>query len=208
MVLPIPVGACASTQRPLLLALKTVSARWRWPSYAFRAVGQLLFCPGDEAFALGREQCRQRLRRAGFAQHGFGLAGDVEIHQREMDFGQPQLLAQQVTIHAQLCPVQMAVVVAHAGKLAAVGLDLFEQVLLRVVAVGPSAHMQRPEVARKADLGLIARPAPRADHGVSGHAFLGGGGGREAQVEVALLGGKFAQRAHGDHVTQAASSDH
>jgi hypothetical protein len=40
--------------------------------------------------------------------------------------------------------------------------------------------------------------AARRHHGVAGDAFLGGGRGREAQVEVALLGRELAQGAHGD----------
>jgi hypothetical protein len=43
--------------------------------------------------------------------------------------------------------VQVAVVVGHASELAAVGLDFLDQVLVRVVAVGAAAHVQRAVVA-------------------------------------------------------------
>ena len=48
-----------------------------------------------------------------------------------------------------------------------------------------------------------AGAAPTDHHAVSGHTLGGGGRGGEAQVEVTLLGGELAQRAHGHGVAHA-----
>jgi hypothetical protein len=169
-------------------------------------VRQLLCGPRHEAFALVRKQRGQVGGALRFAQHRLLAAADVVVDQRQVHLGQLARLAQQVAVHAQLRPVQVAVVGGDAGKLAAVGLDLFKQVLRRVVAVGAAAHRERPVLAAERHLGLVAGTAPAGDDTMSGDAFLGCGRGREAQVEVALFGGELAQRPHCNDVTQAACS--
>src|SRR5690606_35854708 len=49
-------------------------------------------------------------------------------------------------------------------------------------------------------LGLVLRTAARLHQRMALDALLRRGRGREAQVQVALLGGEFAQRAHGDGI--------
>ena len=83
------------------------------------------------------------------------------------------------------------------------GLDLFQQAKLGVEAIGAAADRQPLELADQWQLGDIIRAAPGHHRGVPGHAFLRGGRGGEAQVEVTFLGGELAQLAHGD--TQAQS---
>ncbi|MNP29666.1 hypothetical protein D3C76_1227000 [compost metagenome] len=101
--------------------------------------------------------------------------------------------------------MQQAVVLRDARHVAAVGLDLFQQVFQRVESIGAAADHQSGILATQRQLGDVADAAPRDHGGVTGDAFLGGGRRGETQVEVALLGGEFAQRAHGDGIGHAAS---
>jgi hypothetical protein len=104
--------------------------------------------------------------------------------------------------------VQVAVVVGDAGELAAEGLHLLDQVLVRVVAVGAAAHVQQAVVAFERDFGAVMLAPPRRHHGVAGDAFEGGGGGREAQVEVALFCRELAQGPYSNGVAGQAASCH
>ena len=159
-------------------------------------MGQFLFGPAHETLALPGEQRGQFLAAAGFLQHRFLLAANVEIHQRQVDLRQPFLLAHQVAIDAQLRPVQVAMIVGQAGKLAAIGLHFFQQLAPGIVAVGPTPHVQRAVLCRQRHFALVALAAPLRHDGVTGDTFLGGGCGRKAQVEIALFGSEFAQGAH------------
>ena len=132
----------------------------------------------------------------GLGDDGFPLAGDVEIHQRDLHAVQLQLLAQQPRIHLGLRPVKLAVVIGQFFDTAPVGFDLFKPLEFWVVAIGPAANLQVPITAADGHLPLVVRVAPRCDFGMACHALLGGGRRREAQVKVPLLGREFTQRAY------------
>ncbi|MNN88862.1 hypothetical protein D3C81_2065990 [compost metagenome] len=99
--------------------------------------------------------------------------------------------------------MQQPVVLRDARDVAAVGLDLLQQVGQRVVAVGAAAHQQTRIFATQRQLGDVGLIAARDHGGMPSDAFLRGRRGGEAQVEVAFLGGEFAKRAHGDGVGHA-----
>ena len=65
---------------------------------------------------------------------------------------------------------------------------------------GAAAHAQMPEFAGEADFGAIGGAAPCGNRRMAGHAFLRRGRRREAQIEIALFGGEFAEGAHGHGV--------
>jgi hypothetical protein len=94
--------------------------------------------------------------------------------------------------------VQRAVVRANRLEVAAGGLDLLQPAALRVVAVGPAAHLQTAEARTQAQLAFVVRAAPALHQAVAGHAFLRAGCGHEAQVQVAGPGGEGAQGLDGD----------
>ena len=96
--------------------------------------------PGNKAVALQCKETPQIIRLEGLTIGRFFLADHVEVHHRQVDLFQRQLGAQQPAVHLGLSPVQAAVVVRDAGDIAAVGLDLFQQVLRGVVAVGPAGY--------------------------------------------------------------------
>ena len=73
---------------------------------------------------------------------------------------------------------------------------------MRIVAIGAAAHVQILVVARQTQLGLVAFVAARSHQRMAGDAFLYTRRGREKKVQVALLGGEFAQRPNGNDVTQ------
>ncbi|CAM5580660.1 hypothetical protein SSTU70S_03028 [Stutzerimonas stutzeri] len=173
-----------------------------------RAVGHLLLGPGEEARALRLEELAQLVGAVTFDQQRFLLAEHVEIHQRQLDFRQSARLAEQPAVDLGLRPMQQAMVGRLAGEVAAEGLDLLQAVALRIVAIGPTAHGERTERAFQGDFALVAHAPARGDLGVTGDAFQRGGRGREAQVEIALLGGELAERPHGNPIVHAALSAH
>ena len=88
------------------------------------------------------EERSERRSLVRFHQHGLFLGDHIEIHQRHAQAIQPARLAQQMPIHPRLRPMHGAVVVAHAVQPAAIGLDFFELVGHRVIAVGAAADQQ------------------------------------------------------------------
>ncbi|SPU50787.1 Uncharacterised protein [Bordetella trematum] len=168
-------------------------------------MGCLALSPGEIGIAQGSEMRRQRLRLALLGQHGLSQGVDVDIHQGQREPLQAARLAQQMPIDQQLGPVQCALIVAHGLQTPAVGLDLFKLAGLRVVAIGAPAHRQRAMLARQRNLALVVGAAPFGHGCVPGHALLGTGRRREAQVQVAAAGRELAQAAHG-HAQAHASS--
>ncbi|MDT4831904.1 hypothetical protein FQZ97_654350 [compost metagenome] len=164
---------------------------------ACAGMGQLLFGPGDEALALLLEEGSQVAGPVALGEQGFLLAADIEIDQRQFDLRQRLLLAEQPAVDLELCPMQLPVVGRHALEVAAVGLHFLQAALRRVVAIGATAYPQRTELAAEGQLGLVALATAAGHQDMAGHAFLGGGCGREAQVEVAAFRGEFAECTHG-----------
>lgn len=161
--------------------------------------------PLHEAAALLVE-VRPQLGGAGTdLETGFLVAVHVQVDQRQVYRFQPALAAHQPAIDPGLCPVQLPVVVRLAGQVAAMGLDLFQAVARRDVAVGTSAHLQIAENALQCHLRLVALAPPRNYPPVPGNALLGSGRRGETQVEVTDLGREFAKRAHRDLVGHAAA---
>ena len=74
------------------------------------------------------EKQSQLWRAEGLDQTGFLFADDVEVHQRQIDPGQFQLLAHQPAVDLRLCPVQLAVVGGLFTQVAAVGFDFFQAI--------------------------------------------------------------------------------
>jgi hypothetical protein len=91
----------------------------------------------------------------------------------------------------------------HARKVAAMRLDFLDQVLVAIVAVGTAAYMQRAEIARQAQLGLVMFTAAARDDAVAGNALLRRRRRREPQVQVAGLGREFAQGPYGHDIAGA-----
>ncbi|MNN37138.1 hypothetical protein D3C81_1510720 [compost metagenome] len=170
------------------------------PGIARLTVGDLALGPLQEAPATGLEEGAQGGGVVALLLHAFALAQDVEIDHGDVDPGQPARLAQQPAVDLGLRPVQCPVVGGHLDPFAAHGLDFLEPVGGGVVAIGAAPHVQSFEHAGEGYLRFIARPAPARDHAVARYAFLCGGRGREAQVEIARLGRELAQRPHGNRV--------
>ena len=101
--------------------------------------------------------------------------------------------------------MQLAMIVRLASQVTSVGLDFFEAVAGRVIAVGASAHAQGFELPFQGDFRFIARAPPGNHAPVAFDAFLGCGRRREAQVQVTHLGAELAQRPYGHAVAHAAS---
>jgi hypothetical protein len=138
----------------------------------------------------------------------FLVAGDVEIDQCQFEFIEPACLTQQPAIDLRLRPMQLAMIGGLAFQVAAKGLDLFQAIARRVVAIGTAAHAQLPVLPLQGDLALVAVATPGGDLDVPGDAFQRGGRGREAQIQIADLGGEFAERAHRDPIAHAMASAH
>jgi hypothetical protein len=173
---------------------------------ARRAMRLFLHGPIEKPLALFDEENLQFTRGMRLRQQRFLLSAYVEVHQRHRQFAEPARAAQQMTIDERLRPMQRAVVGGHPFERAAMGLDLFQAVRRRVVAVGAAAHGQAAMRARQRDLAFIAARAPPGDRHVARHAFERRGRGRKAQIEIAAPRGEFAHRPHGDHVSHAAAS--
>ncbi len=218
-VLPMPVGACAinglrhaprDTPRRQLalpaaeLAMRKLQGAER--GVARGAVRLFLHGPVEEALALLDEENLQLTRGVRFDQHRFLLAADIEVDQRDRQFGEPAGAAQQIAVHLRLRPVQRAVIGGHPFERAAIGLDLFQPVRSGIVAVGAAAHGQAAMRAGQRDLGFIAAGARPATVTWPADAFQRGRRGREAQIEVAAPGRELAQRAHGDDVGHVRAS--
>ncbi len=93
-------------------------------------------------------------------------------------------------------------------QIPAEGFDFFQAVPRRVVAIGAAAHHEFSVLALQSHFTFVALAAPGADLGVAGDAFQRGGRGCEAQVQIADLGGEFAERAHRDPIAHAMTSAH
>jgi hypothetical protein len=135
-----------------------------------------------------------------FGEDGLLLAANIEVDEGNADLLQVEQFAAQPAVDARLRPVQMPMVVGNGAELAAIRLDLFHLVQAGVVTVRPAANLQGTEGIGEAQFGLVALAATSGDELMPRHALLRGGRRREAQVEVAALGGELAQRAYRDGV--------
>ena len=169
------------------------------------AVRRLLRGPGQEALALLLEEGAQVGGGAGLDQQRLVLRVDVVVDERHVQPGKAALRAQQCAVAPGLRPVQRAPVLRHGMQVAAVGLDLLQATGVGVEPVGAAAHHEVAVPARQPDLRLVALAAPRRDHGMARHALQRGGRGREAQVEIPLLGSELAKGADGDRVCHSLS---
>ena len=130
--------------------------------------------PIDKPFALLDKKYLQRSRATQLREHGFFLAGNIEVHEGDMQFGKPMHLTQQMAVDQRLGPVQDTMIGRHRIEVAPIRLDLFQPVDRRIVAACP----------------------PRSDARMARDSLLGRWCGCEAQVEVAAPGRKLAERAH------------
>ena len=141
--------------------------------------------------------------RVVLAQHGFALVVQVEVDQRQLDGRMPAGLTHQMAVNLCLRPVQALLLGGDRLKLAAIGLDLFNEVPSGVITVGPTAHGQWAVLAAADHLAPGVGPPPAGHQCMAGQAFLPGGGRTKAQVEVASAGGEFAQFTHAHHIAGA-----
>ena len=167
---------------------------------AFLAVGRLLFRPGQKTRTLQLEEFAQRLRPEALAQNRFLLADDIEVHHRQIHFLQIQLRTQQPAVDLDLRPVQQPVILRNAADIAAVRLDLFQQVLVGIVTVRPATDLQVLKAAAQCQFAQVGCATPRCHRAMPGHALLGSGRRGEAQIQIPFLGSELAQTAHGDAV--------
>ena len=70
------------------------------------AVLHFLLGPAEEERALLVEERLQIGRLEALIEQGLALADDIEVHQRQVDFAQSQLLAHQPAVHLDLGPMQ------------------------------------------------------------------------------------------------------
>ena len=98
----------------------------------------LLPRPVQEQRALLIEELLKAWRLESLVQYGFASADDIEVHQRQVNVIEPEFLAHQPAIHLDLGPVQLPMVGGLGGEVATVGLDFFQAVGVRVVAVRPA----------------------------------------------------------------------
>ncbi|MNH11283.1 hypothetical protein D3C79_707920 [compost metagenome] len=162
---------------------------------------QLLFGPVQEDRALAVEVLLKLQRTAALFDQGLAVAVDIQVHQGQVDFAELTLLAEQPAIDSGLGPVQLPMIIRLARQVAAVGLDFLQAIELRVIAVGPAAHLQGAKLPFKADLSLESRPTPGHHPLMAADALLGRGRRSEAQVQIAHLGAELAQCSHCHAIT-------
>ena len=163
---------------------------------AGQAVRTLAPGPVGVAPAQGIHGLGQFIARVPGLMNRLPAAVDVVVHQRNVQAVQLQLFAQHPSVHAGLCPVQCLAVGSDQGRIAPVGLDLFQPAGIRVPAVGPTLDAQAMTHRAQADLALVPGTAPGGDGGVPFDAVDTAGRGREAQVQVTGAGTEVAQHTH------------
>ncbi len=104
--------------------------------------------------------------------------------------------------------MQLSMVGGHRIQIATEGFDFLQLVAYRIEAVGTTTHVQMLELAVQADFRLVFGATARLDQCVSGNAFLRRRRWREAQIEIAFLGGELTQCPHRDDILHAGSSVH
>ena len=137
------------------------------------------------------EECLQVISLKPLAEQRLVLADNVEVHQRQDNLRQPELLAHQPAVDLDLGPVQLPVVGRLFVQVAAIGFHLFQLVAVRVVAIRPAPDFQLLVFALQRDFILVMGAAPRGHGAVADNPFLGTGRRGKTQVEVADLGGEF-----------------
>ncbi len=172
------------------------------------AMRHFLLGPVDEALALHLEKGTQRFGREGLDDCRFLLRDDVVVNQGDAQRWQAAGLAQQPAVHLRLRPVQLTMVVRLTGEVAPVGLDLFQAVCCRVVAIRAATYLQVAVVAFQRHFPFIAFATASRDLPMAGDTFLRGGRGGETQVQIALLGGELAERANGDPIAHGDAPAH
>jgi hypothetical protein len=130
-------------------------------------------------------------------QHRLPLTCDIEVHERKPDLREISRLAHQPAVDLHLRPVQMPVIGRHTIEIAAIGFELFELVLLRVVTIRAAANAQRAVLAGEPDFCFVVFATTRGDERVARDAFHCRRRRREPQVQISLFRCEFAQRAHG-----------
>ncbi|UUZ66139.1 hypothetical protein LP417_07395 [Polaromonas sp. P1-6] len=115
----------------------------------------------------------QQCSRKALGQRCFLQAGNIKIHQRQVDLFKAFFNAQQPAVNFELCPVQLPAVLGHSVQVTAKGFDLLKLVALRVIAIGPAAHLQGFVFTFQADFGLVLTTPARRHQCMARHTFLG-----------------------------------
>src|SRR3990167_9298385 len=109
---------------------------------ALAAMLALVLGPANIAAALQLEKLTQLIRADGQGEGGFVLGNNVEVDYRQIDLWHVALLAEQPAVDLGLGPVQQAMIFRDAADITPVGLDLLQQVFIRVVTVRAAAYLQ------------------------------------------------------------------
>src|SRR5690606_20203621 len=104
-----------------------------------------------------------------------------------------------------LCPVQAAMILWNTPQIAAEGFYFFKSINTRVVTIGTAAHVQVAVVALQRHFLFVIAAATCRHRYMPGDTLLRGGGGRKANIEIAALRGKLAQRPHRDRIAHPCS---
>ena len=133
---------------------------------------------------------------AGVGEPGGLAGGHIQVHQAHVDAIKPSALAQEPAIDLDLRPVQGAVVGGLAGQVTTMGFVFVHPVQGGVVAVSPAPHREVLPGGLQGQFGFVGGRFLTAQPVVARLPLLGGGRGREAQVEVPGFGRKFTQLTH------------
>jgi len=122
------------------------------------------FGPCQKALAQGLEERLQVRRGALLMQRWrFHLLVDVEVHERHRQDRQPELPARHRPVDLRLRPVQMSMVDRHEVEVALEGLDLLQQLPIRVKAA-PAATSQISASSSSSEASPFWEPFPTRPH--------------------------------------------
>ena len=202
-----PVGGCA-VDRFGQFALSGAERVFRKRQACQRRVASgtvrcLLLRPGEEGRAALRQDLVQLVGAEDLPQFNFGLARDIEVDERQGDFGQATAAAEERAVGLQLRPMQLPPVFRDVVRVSADGLDLLQAAAPRVIAVGAAANAQSAHGGLQRDLGLVVLPTALRDRALTRQSLECCRGGREAPVQVAALRRELAEFADGDGVGPA-----
>src|SRR5687767_14398161 len=94
--------------------------------------------------------------------------------------------------------MQRAMIVRHAGEVAAISFAFVQPAFLVVITVGATANPQRFVGAFERYFRFVLAAATGGDDLMAGDAFSRARSRRKAQIQVAALGGELAEHAHGN----------
>ena len=152
-----------------------------------KTMREFLFGPVQKTLAVLFEVTLEHEGVSRFIQQRFTLARNVEIHQRQANTRQLQLLAQHMSVDPELSPMELALIVRHFRKIAAERFDLFKPVFNRVIAIRAATNKLMLVFTCQAYFGLVVFRPLRRDLPMSRDAFHCGRPAIKAHVEITFL---------------------